>query len=106
MHLPEKWGYVFFSSKEAGESDNFSIPQDEKIKWELYTLYRAQKAYYKKHSKWATVIKDLNERALVVDNKTLEPLLENHSTGFNISIKSPFSNKTLIIKEDGKIISN
>ena len=45
MHEPEKWGYVYFSSKQIGFKETFSIPQDEKIKWKLYELYRAQKAY-------------------------------------------------------------
>ena len=41
-----------------------------------------------------------------VENKNLKPILENHKTGYTISVKSPFSNKTLIIRQDGKIISN
>jgi hypothetical protein len=106
MHLPEKWGYVYFSTKEIGQDEIFTIPQDEKIKWALFTLYRSQNAYRHEHGTWATNIDSLVEKTLVIDNKTLKPKLENHSTGYNILLKSPFSNKTLIIKEDGKIISN
>ncbi|MFH4965698.1 carbohydrate-binding family 9-like protein [Gaetbulibacter sp. M235] len=105
MHEPEKWGYVYFSSKAVGSKDVFSIPQDDKVKWELYSLYRAQKAYYNKHKAWATSLDSISKENISIDNKTLKPVIENHSTGFNISIKSPFSNKTLIIKENGKIIS-
>jgi hypothetical protein len=32
-------------------------------------------------------------------------MLENHITGYNIVIISPFTKKTLILKEDGKFIS-
>ncbi|MCV9927540.1 carbohydrate-binding family 9-like protein [Flavobacterium sp. LS1R49] len=103
MHEPEKWGYVYFSSKD--DVNSFTIPQDEKVKWELYNLYRAQKEYYQKHKVWATSLKSLTKETISVDNKILKPILENHATGFNISVKSPFSNKTLIIKQDGKIIS-
>lgn len=105
MHEPEKWGYVYFPSKEVGSKDTFSIPQDDKVKWELYSLYRAQKGYYNIYKSWATSIDSISKKPISVENKILKPVIENHSTGFNISIKSPFSNKTLIIKEDGKIIS-
>jgi hypothetical protein len=105
MHEPEKWGYVYFSSKAIGSKDTFSIPQDDKVKYQLYSLYRAQKSYYNTHKSWATSIDSISKNTISVENKTLKPVIENHSTGFNISIKSPFSNKTLIIKENGKIIS-
>ncbi|PCI36044.1 MAG: carbohydrate-binding family 9-like protein [Flavobacteriaceae bacterium] len=105
MHEPEKWGYVYFSSKMAGDVDTFTIPQDEKIKWELYRLLRAQKSYHAKHNQYATSIDSLISKQIIVDHKTLSPSIENHSTGWNITVKSPFSHKTLIIKEDGKFIS-
>ena len=103
MHEPEKWGYVYFSSKEGRET--FTIPQEEKVRWELYTLFRAQKEYYQKNKTWAKSIQNLTKEAISVDGKILKPVLENHASGYNISVKSPFSNQTLIIREDGKIIS-
>jgi len=106
MHEPEKWGYVYFSSKQVGAKDSFTISHDEKVKWKLYELYRAQKVYYSKHKVWATTIDSLATTPITVENKFLNPLLENHSTGYTISIKSPFSNKNLKLKEDGRIISN
>ncbi|MDO5977487.1 carbohydrate-binding family 9-like protein [Flavivirga spongiicola] len=104
MHEPEKWGYVYFSSN-AADDETFIIPQDEKIKWKLYTLYRAQKAHYAKHGKYATSIDSLNASAIIIDGKKLELKLENHSMGYNMTVKSPFSNKILNLKEDGKFIS-
>lgn len=104
MHEPEKWAYVYFSSKES--EDTFVIPQEEKIKWELYTLYRAQKRYFDKNKTWAKSLQNISKKNIIVDGKVLKPILENHLSGFNIAVKSPFSNKTLIIKEDGKIITN
>lgn len=103
MHEPEKWGYVYFSSK---EKETFTIPQEEKVRWELYNLYRAQKEYYQKHKTWAKSLASLTKETISIDGKILKPIVENHSTGYNIAVKSPFSNKTLIIKQDGKIISN
>ncbi|KAF2340368.1 carbohydrate-binding family 9-like protein [Flavobacterium tistrianum] len=106
MHEPEKWAYVYFSSKEIGAQDTFTIPQEEKVKWKLYTLYRAQKRYFEKNKTWAKSLQSISSKNIIVDGKVLKPVLENHSSGFNILVKSPFSNKTLIIKEDGKIITN
>ena len=104
MHEPEKWGYVYFSSKEVGSKENFIIPNDEKIKWELYKLYRAQKKQYSVHKKWSTSIEEISKSPIVVEGKTLKPTIENHSFGWTITVKSPFSNKLLIIKEDGDFI--
>lgn len=105
MHEPEKWGYVYFSSKEVGEKDSFEIPNDEKIKWELFTLYRAQKKHLETHNKWVTAIENLLQSPIIVDDENIIPKLENHSFGWTISVKSPFSNKLLIIKEDGEFIT-
>ena len=105
MHEPEKWAYVYFSSKEIGASENFTIPQEEKVRWELFGLYRAQKKYFEKNKTWSKSLENLNKKNIIVDGKTIKPVLENHLSGFNISVKSPFSNKTLIIKEDGTIIT-
>lgn len=102
MHEPEKWGYVYFSSKEG--KDSFTIPQDEKIKWELYSLYRAQKEYHQKNKVWAKSLTDLTKETIKVDGKVLKPILENHASGYNILVKSPFSNQTFIIKEDGQFL--
>ena len=105
MHEPEKWGYVYFSSKLAGQKDNFIISEDEKIKWELYKLHRAQKEFFKNNNKYSRTIDSLTSKAIIVSHKTLIPTFEIHSTGYNLTVKSPFSNKTLIVTEDGKFIS-
>lgn len=104
MHEPEHWGYVYFSSKSTTEKDPFSIPKDEKIKWALYKVYRAEKAYFEKNGKWAPSLKKLNASIFKVEGQQINPILENHQTGWNISVKSPFTDKTLIIKEDGNFI--
>jgi hypothetical protein len=103
MHEPEKWGYVYFSSKEG--KDSFTIPQDEKVKWELYSLYRSQKKYFGTHKTWAKSLADLTKKSISVDGKILKPIVENHAAGYNILVKSPFSDQTFIIRQDGKITS-
>lgn len=106
MHEPEHWGYVFFSSINIAEQkkNHFEIPKDEKIKWKLYSLYRAQKAHYRKHQKWATSIEMLPLDELIIEGKLLQPRLELHASGWNISVRSPFTSDLLIIREDGDFI--
>lgn len=102
MHEPEKWGYVYFSSKES--NDTFRVSTDEKIKWEMYAIYRAQKRYFQKNNSWAKSLEALNITSITVDGKIVKPVLENYKTGYTVSVKSPFSNKTLIVKEDGHFL--
>ncbi|MEO9512816.1 MAG: carbohydrate-binding family 9-like protein [Flavobacteriaceae bacterium] len=105
MHEPEKWGYVYFSSNKVGQPDRFSIPQDEKIKWELYTMYRVQNAHFKEKGSYFKSLDSLTNEEIKIDDKVLKPILENHGTGWNLSVKSPFTDKILMVKEDGKFIS-
>ena len=106
MHEPEHWGYVYFSSKKAGEKEGFKIPLDEKIKWFLFKLYREQKKFKQEHGEWIQEIEDFETPSFEVNGHTLTPKLENHSTGWNIAITSPFTGDTYIIKEDGRLIKN
>lgn len=102
MHEPEKWGYVYFSSNQASSETPFEIPKDEEIKWELYKMYRVQKAHFSKTNHWLTTMKSIQLMPVILYGKTLNPTIENYSSGWEISIKSPFSNKLLSLREDGK----
>lgn len=104
MHEPERWGYVYFSSEEVGNEDSFSIPKDEHLRWYLYDLYRAQKAHFGKNRAWATSVAELGKE-LSVEGKTIAPEIEIHKSGWNISLKSPFTGNILLIREDGKFIT-
>ncbi len=104
MHEPEKWGYVYFSSKKAGEHEEFSIPEDERIKWILYDLYRAQKEYFRRNGDWAKTSKELLEKPFLINQEEIHPQIEPHASGWNIFLSSPFSGKRYLIKEDGEFI--
>ncbi len=105
MHEPEKWGYVYFSSKEPRETVLFEIPQDDPIKWRLYETHRALRAYFKKHNSYPESISSLTESTVIVNGAEVKIEFEKHSSGYNLYAVSPFSKKTLMIKEDGKFIS-
>jgi hypothetical protein len=102
MHEPEKWGYVYFSSSQAGTETPFEIPKDEDIKWALYKMYSAQKAYFSKTNQWLTSIESIQSTPVILNGKTLYPTIENYSDGWIITLKSPFTNRLLSITEDGK----
>ncbi len=104
MHRPEDWGYVYFSSKKVGEEDHFKIPEDEKVKQLLYKLYRKQKEYFKENNRWATSFRELSEDDNEIEGNKIIRTIENHQTGWNITVVSPFTKHVFIIKEDGKII--
>ena len=95
MHEPEKWGYVFFSETSLGSKVRFEIPKDEKIKWEMYAIYRQYKQG-----------KEITSKTINIDNQKIKINLEKHSFGWNLSTESPFSGKKLQLKEDGKWIEN
>ncbi len=105
MHEPEKWGYVYFSTKTPGDSTDFTIPQDEKIKWEMYKMYRIQNAHFKKKNEYFTSIDSLNTSKISIDGKIIKPTLESHSQGWNLLVESPFTGHQLILREDGKVIT-
>lgn len=104
MHEPEKWGYVYFSQETTAPLKTFEIPKEEHIKWYLYELYRNTIADTDKVA-WKTADGQIFGNSKSFFGKTVIPILEKHKTGFLIYVKSPFSQKILGIKDDGKFIS-
>ncbi|WP_245167583.1 carbohydrate-binding family 9-like protein [Croceivirga sp. JEA036] len=91
MHEPEHWGYVYFTDAPI---TNFSVDKDEQLKYALYAVYR----------NWLAQPK--GRKAITVDvlGKAIKVDYEPHATGWNLTAVSPFSNKKIVIKEDGKYI--
>ncbi|MCM4169548.1 hypothetical protein KCTC52924_00329 [Arenibacter antarcticus] len=98
MHEPEHWGYVYFSSEPAGGKAEFTIPQDDHIKWYLYSLHRAVLHKEKDAEKRIVQPKEILGSVLM-------PRMEKHKSGWNIWVKSPFTGKILLVKEDGQFQS-
>ena len=49
-------------------------------------------------------IKNTSFDAVTVAGKSIMPHLQDYQTGWSISITSPFTGKTLLVKEDGQFI--
>jgi hypothetical protein len=102
MHEPEHWGYAYFSPKVAGEADSFTIPEDEQIRWMLYTFYRAQKKYRTQNGTWAAHLDELGLEPIVKDGTKVNLDLELHRMGWTIQAESPFTGSVFVIGQDGK----
>ncbi len=68
-------------------------------------LVGAHLAFIEKNNSPVDQIQALITNTINVEGETLSPQLERHSLGWQLSIKSPFSGKMLIVKEDGRFIA-
>lgn len=100
MHEPERWGYVYFS-EDTEEMPNFTIPKDEHIKWYLYEQYRKIRSDKNKPDVHR---ESLISPAIIFGNK-ISAIVAEHISGWNIWVKSPFTNSILVIEDDGKFKS-
>ncbi|MBX2874204.1 MAG: carbohydrate-binding family 9-like protein [Saprospiraceae bacterium] len=97
MHMPEYWGYVYFSTDPAMELDNFTIPADDQIKWYLYQDYnrvRAQLADGKS-------LRDIQLQEISLMKQRITPSTQETAVGWYLQVESPFSNRLLIIDQNG-----
>lgn len=61
MHMPENWGIVQFSMKDAGADDvEFKTPVGEPIKYLLRKVYYAQKKFYRTNRRYTTNLSELD----------------------------------------------
>ncbi len=95
MHYPELWGFVVFADKDM----DFTIPQDELIKWELRKLYYKQRAYFSQHGAFCSSIVDLaGDMGL-----TISPVIETTSGMFQITAPSADGLGEWVINHEGRV---
>lgn len=102
MHEPEHWGYVYFSNNGSNGPVSFEIPKDEHIKWYLYEVYRLYFTYFQQEEKGKIPL--IQQKPIL--GEIIVPKFETHSFGWTISAKSPFTQRILSIREDGKFESH
>ena len=102
MHRPESWGYLIFSPKNAGSEKSkkaFKIPESEKIKMFLRSLYYIQKDNLRVNNKY------------ISDQKTLEQAAEKPAS-YNFTLNGGDSwfriavdngSEKWLIQDDGKV---
>jgi hypothetical protein len=94
MHYPELWGFVVF----AEETIDFTIPEDEFIKWELRKMYYRQRNYYEKKGRFCSCFDEIRGN----DKWTINPSIETTSSLFQISAPSSDRRGQICIREDGQ----
>ena len=96
MHLPEKWGYVFFSAMTSANKKEFKYPKDaEFIQW-MYCHYRYWLATENNENGTSICPKSYHK-------KTNIELITDENEGYLYS-KSPITNKPYRINAEGKLI--
>lgn len=102
MHEPEHWGYVFFAANSNENFSDFTIPEDEHVKWYLYELFRNLRDDKKGDKGWRLKNGQLQRNPKIILEKFVTPILEKNNFGFNLWAISPFTNKKMILHNDGK----
>jgi hypothetical protein len=104
MHMPERWGYIQFSTIEAGaELPEFVLPYSELQRQYLWLIYYKQQAFRKTNKRFAKTLKELGmNKKVQIEGKfnTLE--LEATSSLFAATI-SDTSQSILCINNDGLV---
>ena len=98
MHMPERWGYVQFSSHTAGEAtEPFTEPPNQQIAWTLRRLYYRQQDYRKANGRYARSVKKLGAEALA------PPGFQLHATDDLYVMTAPGTGGTVHLRQDGKV---
>lgn len=102
MHQPETWGFMQFSEKMAGESeDEFVWNRNEDLKWALRQLYFRMREYNAKYQAYPTSLEQIRASEVKVEGLDFAPKLSAMEGDWVISAKG-FDGKTLNIRLDGK----
>ncbi|GAB3653260.1 carbohydrate-binding family 9-like protein [Echinicola sediminis] len=101
MHMPEYWGYLQFAKLPVGSgTENFQLPEDEKVKDALRKIFHQQRAYFGKTGKYAASLKELPAAKGL---EKFNPRFEVSTSRFKISAPSLTGEHTWHITEDSRI---
>jgi hypothetical protein len=105
MHLPERWGYLHFTTQPAGSSDVFvPLPTEEEYKKYLWLLFYKQQAYRRQHQQYATELSQLNFPAHIEQaGSNCNILLEANTSQYQAVLKPMTGNVSWHINHEGKI---
>jgi hypothetical protein len=105
MHMPERWGFVQFSQIVVGRGrEAFVPPADLGVRWALWEIYHAQRAYRREHEGYAANLAELGMPSLVLpDGSALAVTLEVNDEGFEASAAGAGEDFVWHIRHDGRI---
>ncbi len=101
MHRPETWGFLQFSDVVVGTSEEpFAFNNDELVKWELYSIYHAQKLYRSKTGVYANTINQLQH--MIKSELKYVKNIESTSSLFEAVASSDASEYKWYINNEGR----
>jgi hypothetical protein len=105
MHLPERWGYLLFSTQKAGTAKlNIPLPITETYKKYLWLLFYKQQQYREQHKQYATELSQLNFPSVIeVAALNCHMVLEATGLQYTAIIQSIPGNERWQIDQEGKI---
>ncbi|OWA37808.1 carbohydrate-binding family 9-like protein [Saccharibacillus sp. O16] len=107
MHYPEMWGFVQFAGDDA--DDTFTLPEEERLKWQLRKLYYRQRNRYERMGAFTVDWETLLEEGAADDELAAwgasegRPIIEMTSHSFRISASTADGQSRYWIREDGKL---
>ncbi|MGE5353300.1 MAG: carbohydrate-binding family 9-like protein [Acidobacteriota bacterium] len=102
-HYPEMYGYVQFSDKTAGSSeDTFIQIPAEYAKWVLREIFYKEKAFFLEHGSYTKSLEDLKFDQTDIPGYNWPPVIETTSDFFEISAFSSENKTKVYIFSDGK----
>jgi len=106
MHMPERWGFVQFSSERAGTvTDSFTDDPNDQVMWALRRLYYRQRRYREANGRYATTLSALDadgSRAIRVEGLPFHPVIHTTPSLYEITA-SGFDSVVVHISQDGRV---
>jgi hypothetical protein len=102
MHMPERWGYVQFSSGLAGSgTEAFVDDPNEAVRWALRRLYYRQRRFRAATGRYAETLEALNAGHVRVDGLEA-PVLQTTRSLYEITAKAA-GGTMMHINQDGRV---
>jgi hypothetical protein len=106
MHMPEMWGFLQFSSVEAGVGTESFIPDpDLGLKWALRKIYYAENEYFRKNGTYSSLLADIGLSLKDFPENMTAPVIHSTHTTFECSIPEINHKPAWTIYHDGRLIS-
>ncbi|NPV83193.1 MAG: carbohydrate-binding family 9-like protein, partial [Candidatus Aminicenantes bacterium] len=106
IHYPEMWGYVQFTSTEAGKAREYCDEDPEaEVKWALRLIYYRQRNYFARNGSFTQNLEQLNlsrEKSMKVKGWDYPPQVLATSSLFEAIYKNK-SGESLHIRQDGLV---
>ena len=105
MHMPEMWGYIQFSSKDAGAGTEAFVPDpDHDVKWALRMIYYAEYEYFKKYNTYSSNLADIGLSQSDFPAGLTVPVIRSTRTTFESFFPLAGSDSTWTIYHNGRIV--